>query len=110
MYRFSTEELEDRKLISPAIHYASTARIALSDFKLCPNSHRDKGNVVSSTTFLMFQYNKYMSDLLKRREAVTEASGGSDSALAVNFDNEVMEGIFTASSATVSNNFPNNDK
>ena len=101
--------MEDRKLLSPATHYASTARITLSDFKLCPNSHRDKGNVVSSATFLMFQYNKYMSDLVKRRETAIVTSGSEGSEVALNIDDPVMEGILT-DGATVSKNVRDNDE
>jgi len=107
LYRFSTNDLDDRKLISPAIHYASTAKITLSDFKLCPNSHRDKGNVVSSTTFLMFQYIKYTSNLVKTREAVTGGSGTS--GLDLNLCDPRMEQIL-AEGAALSNNGMNNEK
>ena len=63
---------------------------------------------MSSTTFLMFQYNKYKSDLLKRREVVSETSGGSGSGLELTVG-EQMEAILT-DGAVVSNSLTNNDK
>ena len=83
--------------------------MALSDFKLCPNAHRDKGNVVSSATFLMFQYKKYMSDLVKRREAMTAVSGGSDGGLQLRIDDSEMEQILSQGAADPKN-LMNNDK
>jgi hypothetical protein len=75
LYRFTTKDLDELKLLSPATHYASTSKIQLDDFKLCPKAHRDNGHLVSSATFLMFQYNKYMVDLVNRRRVASQEMG-----------------------------------
>ena len=108
MYRFTTKDLDELKLLSPATHYASTSKIQLDDFKLCPKAHRDNGHLVSSATFLMFQYNKYMADLLSRRKrerqgTATDGSGG----LSLTLDDPVYEGVLAAAAAA-SNNTTNN--
>jgi hypothetical protein len=41
----------------------------------------------------MFQYNKYMSDLVKRRETAIVTSGSEGSEVVLNIDDPVMEGI-----------------
>ena len=59
----------------------------------------------------MFQYNKYISDLVKRREAMTAVSGGSasDSGLQLRIDDAEMEQILSAG-AKDSTNVTNTDK
>jgi hypothetical protein len=57
----------------------------------------------------MFQYNKYMSDLVKRRETAIVTSGSEGSEVALNIDDPVMEGILT-DGATVSKNVRDNDE
>ena len=78
MYRLTTKDLDELKLLSPTTHYASTSKIQLDDFKLCPKAHRDNGHLVSSATFLMFQYNKYMVDLVNRRRVAIQETGTGD--------------------------------
>ena len=63
---------------------------------------------MSSATFLMFQYNKYMSDLVKRREAITEESGGRDSGLVLTIDDAQMEQILSDGAADSTNGTNNN--
>ena len=64
---------------------------------------------MSSATFLMFQYNKYMSDLVKRRETAIVTPGSEGSGVALNINDAVMEGILSAGAA-VSNYRRDNDE
>jgi hypothetical protein len=57
----------------------------------------------------MFQYNKYMSDLAKRRETAIVTSGSEGSGVALNINDPVMEGILSAGAA-VSNYRRDNDE
>ena len=63
---------------------------------------------MSSATFLMFQYNKYMSDLVKRRETATVTSGSEGREL-LNIDDPEMERILREG-AGVSNYGGDNDE
>ncbi len=58
---------------------------------------------MSSATFLMFQYNKYMSDLVKRRETAIVTPGSEGSEVGLNINDAVMEGILTEGAAVSSN-------
>ena len=64
---------------------------------------------MSSATFLMFQYNKYMSDLVKRRETAIVTPGSEGSEVGLNIDDALMERILTEG-AGVSNYGRDNDK
>ena len=109
MYRFTTKDLDELKLLSPATHYASTSKISLDNFKLCPKAHRDNGHLVSSATFLMFQYNKYMADLVnRRREASQQMTAGETGGLTLTIDDPAYEGVLAAA-AGVSNRASSND-
>jgi hypothetical protein len=57
----------------------------------------------------MFQYNKYMSDLVKRRETAIVTPGSEGSGVALNINDAVMEGILSAGAA-VSNYRRDNDE
>jgi hypothetical protein len=47
----------------------------------------------------MFQYNKYMSDLVKRRETAIVTPGSEGSEVGLNINDAVMEGILSAGAA-----------
>ena len=100
MYRFTTKDLDELKLLSPATHYASTSKIQLDDFKLCPKAHRDNGHLVLSATFLMFQYNKYMVDLVNRRRVAIQETGTGDT---LNISDAEFDAILHGGDNSVSN-------